>query len=171
MPSRCANFVSSTSWGRFSGLAQAASQPPAEVSRAGNSHWPTCPPPEKRVWTGQKKCPPNSFSRRACTVGAAEGAAELGVRSLCEKTSFLVVWRTKPRSPYAPGAHLRGAQMLKPSAYGALNSFPSTAESVETWLDAINLVRAATKTRVSFPGEKWHFAHQPLACCAQQLRA
>ena len=71
-------------------------------------------------------------------------------------------------NPYAQesaGAHLRGAQMLKPSAYGALNSFPSTAESVETWLDAINLVRAATKTRVSFPGEKWHFAHQPLACC------
>ena len=37
-------------------------------SRAGNSHCPTCPPPEKRVWTGQKKCPPNSFSARACSM-------------------------------------------------------------------------------------------------------
>ena len=90
--------------------------------------------------------------------------AELATRRFMQEDFISSLADGAEKRPSA-GAHLRGAQMLKPSAYGALNSFPSTAESVETWLEAINLVRAATKTRVSFPGEKWHFAHQPLACC------
>ena len=45
-----------------------------------------------------------------------------------------------------------------PGGYGGVNNFPSTAEDVPSWLQAIGLVRRTPSTRVraalAGPGEK-----------------
>ena len=41
----------------------------------------------------------------------------------------------------------------RPGSYGGLNAFPTTADSVNEWLDAIQLVRASGVEKKS--GQQW----------------